>query len=58
MKYLLKILAVIIVITYALRLINSQSDLLVMGGLAIIGASIYLLVRDLNHYLNSLNSEI
>ncbi len=58
MKYLLKILAVIIVITYSLRLVNSQSDVLVLSGLAIIGSSVYLLARDLDRFLSSLNSEI
>lgn len=53
MKYFLKIVAVIIVITYSLKLINAQSDLLVFGGLAIIGSAIYFLVADLNQFFSS-----
>ncbi|MCE7066723.1 hypothetical protein [Dyadobacter sp. CY326] len=58
MKYFLKIAAVIIVITYALKLINAQSDLLVFGGLAIICSAIYLLATDVKHFFTSSKSEI
>jgi hypothetical protein len=58
MKYFLKVLAVIIVITYSLQLVNSQSDLLVFGGLAIIGSAFYLLVADLNQFFSSFKSKI
>ncbi|SKB52586.1 hypothetical protein [Dyadobacter psychrophilus] len=58
MKYFLKIVAVIIVITYSLKLINAQSDLLVFGGLAIIGSAIYFLVADLNQFFSSSKSKI
>jgi hypothetical protein len=34
MIHILKIIAVIILITYSLQLVNAQSDLLVFGGLA------------------------
>ncbi|MCF0060695.1 hypothetical protein MUK70_15745 [Dyadobacter chenwenxiniae] len=58
MKYFLKIVAVIIVITYSLRLVNAQSDLLVFGGLAIIGGAVYLLATDLNQFFSSFKSKI
>ncbi|MCF0051541.1 hypothetical protein LXM25_15850 [Dyadobacter sp. LJ53] len=58
MKYFLKIVAVIIVITYSLKLVNTQSDLLVFGGLVIIGGAVYLLVTDLNQFFSSFKSKI
>lgn len=58
MKYFLKIVAVIIVITYSLQLVNAQSDLLVFGGLAIISSAIYVLITDLNQFFSSFNSKI
>jgi len=58
MKYLLKIVAVLIVITYSLSLVNAQSDLLVFGGVAIIGSAIYFLVADLNQFFSSFKSKI
>jgi len=58
MKYFLKIVAVLIVITYSLKLVNAQSDLLVFGGLAIIGSAIYFLVADLNQFFSSSKSKL
>ncbi|MCF0039644.1 hypothetical protein [Dyadobacter fanqingshengii] len=58
MKHFLKIVAVIIVITYSLKLVNAQSDLLVFGGLAIIGSAIYFLLADLNQFFSSFKSKI
>ena len=58
MKYFLKIVAVIIVITYSLKLVNAQSDLLVFGGLAIIASAVYLLAIDLNQFFSSFKSKI
>lgn len=58
MKYLLKIVAVLIVITYSLSLVNAQSDLLVFGGVAIIGSAIYFLVADLSQFFSSFKSKI
>jgi hypothetical protein len=58
MKHILKILAVIILITYALKLINAQSDLLVFGGLAIIGGAVYILTVDFSQFVNNLKSRI
>ena len=58
MIYILKLLAVIVTITYALRLINSQSDLLVFGGLAIIGLAVYFFFFEINKMLHRLNSKL
>jgi hypothetical protein len=58
MVHILKILAVIVVITYALKLVNAQSDLLVFAGLAVIGSAVYLLVADFNHFFNQLKSKL
>lgn len=41
MIHILKFIAAIVVITYALRLVNAQSDILVFSGLAIIALSLY-----------------
>ncbi len=57
MIHILKILAVIVVITYALKLINAQSDLLVFAGLGVIGSAIYFLVADFNNFINLLKSK-
>jgi hypothetical protein len=58
MKYILKLIAAIVVITYALRLINAQSDLLVLGGVAIIGSVLYFVFTEFNKVLNHLNSKL
>ena len=58
MKHILKIFAAIIIITYALKLVNAQSDLLVFAGLTIIGGAIYLLTIDFSQFLQNLNSKI
>ena len=58
MKHILKIFAAIIIITYALQLVNAQSDLLVFAGLAVIGGAIYLLTIDFSQFLQNLNSKI
>lgn len=58
MIHILKVAAVIVVITYALRLINAQSDLLVFGGLAIVGLSFYFLYDVLGEIVNQLKSKL
>jgi chromate transport protein ChrA len=58
MIHILKIIAVIILITYSLQLVNAQSDLLVFGGLAIIGVAVYLLVTDFSQFINLLKSKL
>jgi len=58
MKYIFRILAVIILITYALNLVNAQSDLLVFTGLAIIGAAIYMLFAGFDLVINLFKSKI
>ena len=58
MKHILKIFAAIIIITYALKLVNAQSDLLVFAGLAVIGGAIYLLTIGFSQFLQNLNSKI
>lgn len=58
MVHILKIAAVIIVVTYALRLINAQSDWLVFGGLAIVGAAFYYLYIVLGQIVNQLKSKL
>lgn len=58
MVHILKVIAVIILITYSLQLVNAQSDLLVFGGLGIIGAAIYLLVTDFSQFINLLKSKL
>lgn len=55
MIYLLKLIAVIVTITYALRLINAQSDLLVFTGVGITGLAIYYAFYELNKILNHSN---
>ncbi|MCF0075037.1 hypothetical protein LZD49_31425 [Dyadobacter sp. CY261] len=57
MIHILKIAAVVIVVTYALRLINAQSDLLVFSGLAIIGLAFYFLYNVLEQIVNQLKSK-
>ncbi len=58
MIHILKIAAVVIVVTYALRLVNAQSDLLVFAGLAIIGLSFYFLYIVLGQIVNQLKSKL
>lgn len=58
MIHILKIAAVVIVITYALRLVNAQSDLLVFSGLAIVGAALYFLYIVLGELVNQLKSKL
>lgn len=58
MVHILKIVAVIIVVTYALRLVNAQSDLLVFTGLAVIGLSLYFLYIVLGQIVNQLKSKL
>lgn len=58
MIHILKIVAVIIVVTYALRLVNAQSDLLVFTGLAVIGLSLYFLYIVLGQIVNQLKSKL
>lgn len=58
MVHILKIAAVVIVVTYALRLINAQSDLLVFAGLAIVGLSFYSLYIVLGQIVNQLKSKL
>ncbi|HWV31115.1 MAG TPA: hypothetical protein VN038_15755 [Dyadobacter sp.] len=58
MIHILKIAAVIIVVTYALRLINAQSDWLVFAGLAIVGAALYCLYIVLGQIVNQLKSKL
>jgi|GEM_PF-2952223 len=58
MIHILKIAAVIIVVTYALRLVNAQSDWLVFTGLAIVGAALYCLYIVLGQIVNQLKSKL
>ena len=58
MVHILKIVAVISVVTYALRLVNAQSDLLVFTGLAVIGLSLYFLYIVLGQIVNQLKSKL
>ena len=58
MMHILKIAAVIIVISYALRLVNAQSDALVFGGLAVIGLSLYFLFNVFGQVVNQLKSKL
>jgi hypothetical protein len=58
MIQILKIAAVVIVVTYALRLVNAQSDLLVFAGLAIIGLSFFFLYMVLGQIVNQLKSKL
>ncbi|WP_291037212.1 hypothetical protein [Dyadobacter sp. 50-39] len=58
MIHILKIAAVIIVVTYALRLVNAQSDWLVFAGLAIIGLALYVLYVVLGQFINQLKSKL
>lgn len=58
MLSILKIIAVLFAITYSLRLVNAQSDLMVVAGLAIIGAAVYLFAVELNKMITHLKSKL
>lgn len=58
MIYILKIIAVIIAITYSLQLVNSQSDLLVFGGLAIVASSMFYLISEFTKLFTHLKSKL
>jgi hypothetical protein len=58
MIHLLKIIALIVAVTYSLRLVNAQSDLLVFCGLAIVGFCLYLFVQELVKIFYHLKSRI
>ena len=58
MQHFLKLLAAIIVITYSLRLVNAQNDLLVFSGLGIILLSMYLLLRELDQLFDLFKSKL
>ncbi|WP_192579161.1 hypothetical protein [Dyadobacter aurulentus] len=58
MQHFLKLLAAIIVITYSLRLVNAQNDLLVFSGLGIILLSMYLLLRELDQLFELFKSKL
>lgn len=57
MIHILKIAVVIIVVTYALRLVNAQSDWLVFAGLAVIGGAGYFLYTVVGQIINQLKSK-
>ena len=58
MIHILKIIAIIIAVTYSLKLVNSQSDLLVFGGLAIVGLSLYFFVLELKDIFTLIKSKL
>jgi hypothetical protein len=58
MLHFIKLLAVIVVITYALRFINAQSDLLVFAGLAIAGTAVYLGGKEISFLFDQLKSKL
>lgn len=58
MIHILKIIAIITVITYSLKLVNSQSDLLVFGGLAVVGTALYFFIIELNEIFTFLKSKL
>ncbi len=58
MIYILKMIAVITAITYSLQLVNSQSDVLVFGGLAIVVLSLYYIVTEFNKLFTHLKSKL
>lgn len=58
MIHILKIAAVVIVITYALRFVNAQSDLLVFTGLGIIALACYFLFTVLQQIVNQMKSKL
>lgn len=58
MKNILTIIAVIIAISYSLRLINAQSDLLVFIGLGAAGFACYVFVLVLTKIFNQFKSKL
>ncbi|WP_221393393.1 hypothetical protein [Dyadobacter sp. NIV53] len=58
MIHILKIIAIIIAVTYSLKLINSQSDLLVFSGLAVVGFALYLFIIELNNIFTLIKSKL
>ncbi|MCE6989911.1 hypothetical protein [Dyadobacter sp. CY323] len=58
MEYILKVILVIVAITYSLQLVNSQSDLLVFGGLAFIGAALFYLFGEIKNLLKQIKSKL
>lgn len=58
MIHILKIIAIITAITYSLKLVNSQSDLLVFGGLAVVGTALYFFIIELKEIFTFLKSKL
>ena len=58
MKNIFTILAVIVAITYSLKLINSQSDLLVFVGLGAAGLAFYVFVLALSKIYTQIKSRL
>ena len=58
MIHILKIIVLITAITYSLKLVNSQSDLLVFGGLAIVGTAVYFFIIELKEIFTFLKSKL
>lgn len=58
MIHILKIIIIITAITYSLKLVNSQSDLLVFGGLAIVGTAVYFFIIELKEIFTFLKSKL
>ena len=58
MGHLLKIIAVIITITYSLHLVNASSDLLVFSGFAVILLCLYFLLTELNNVFEKLKTKL
>lgn len=58
MIHILKIIAVLVAITYSLKLINSESDLLVFSGLGVIGLSVYYITNELFKVISQLKSKL
>ena len=58
MIHILKIIAIITAITYSLKLVNSQSDLLVFGGLAVVGAALYFFIIELKEIFTFFKSKL
>ena len=58
MIHILKMIAVLIAITYSLRLINAQSDLLVFGGLAVAGSALFYLVQQFSEIFKLFKSKL
>ena len=58
MKNILTTLVVIVAITYSLKLINSQSDLLVFVGLGAAGLAFYVFVLVLSKIYTQIKSRL